>query len=515
MSDQTLQAPPAMPAPATEHRSPTRGRERSLLRLARDYPWVFWAAALVLFSLIVLLWARVRPGYDPYGWLVWGKLSIKGALDTNGAPSWKPLPFLFTVPFAVFGRYQLWLWMVLSIAISLAGPIFAWRIAFRLTAADPARRYASYVAGLFAALFVLGMQDPLLPANYLHYILSAESDTMIVALVLGAIDCHLSGRHRWAFWIWWLASLGRPEVWPFWLLAGAWLWRGQPAYRRWLVFSVLALLFMWFGIPGLTSKSIFSAGNLAQNSARELHGNKITGTISRFHALHANTIWVLAALSVALAAWRRNWALLILAGGALAWLVIEIALAIKGFPAVPRYMFESGAVVSILAGVLVGRVVLELPGRLAQLLGHYHGRGSSPRLVTTLGGWGTGLVVLVIAGSLFGAAHRQYRLERVDLSHERGRTVLIGRLSGVVRRLGASRILACGQPNIPIEYQSIFAWYANVKIGELYVSQTYLRRHPHPLVNIYPISGPGWKVFPSHVNAASAARCSGLKLVYR
>ena len=114
-----------------------------------------------------------------------------------------------------------------------------------------------------------------------------------------------------------------------------------------------------------------------------------------------------------------------------------------------------------------------------------------------------------------GAAHRQYRLERSDLTHERARTVLIGRLSGVVRRLGASRILACGQPNIPIEYQSIFAWYMDIKVGELYVSQTYLRRHPHPLVNIYPIAGPGWKVFPSHVSAASAARCSGLRLVYR
>jgi hypothetical protein len=481
----------------------------------RTHPWPFWAAALLLFSLVIVLWAQARPGYDPYGWLVWGKLSLKGTLDTNGAPSWKPLPFLFTVPFALFGRYQLWLWMVTSIAISLLGPIFAWRIAFRLTGADPARRYAAYVAGLFAALFVLGMQDPLLPANYLHYILSAESDTMIVALVLGAIDCHLNGRHRWAFWIWWLGSLGRPEVWPFWLLSGLWLWRTKPTYRRWLVFSVLFLLFMWFGIPGLTSKSVFTAGNIAQNSARQLHGNKITGTITRFQELHPTTVWILASLSVALAAWRRNWPVLILAGGALAWLIIEVALALKGFPAVPRYMFESGAVVSILAGAFAGRMVLELPGLLAGLLGRLQGGRPGSRLLTRLGGWGTGLAVLVIAGSLFGAAHHQYRLERVDLSHERGRTALIGRLSGVVNRLGAAHILACGQPNIPIEYQSTFAWYANVKIGALYVSQSYLRLHPHPLVNIYPISGPGWKVFPSHVNAAAAPRCHGLNLVYR
>jgi len=122
---------------------------------------------------------------------------------------------------------------------------------------------------------------------------------------------------------------------------------------------------------------------------------------------------------------------------------------------------------------------------------------------------------VVIAGSMFGAAHRQIRLERQDLRHERARTVLIGRLSGLVSILGAKNIFACGQPNIPIEYQSIFAWYAGVKTGVLYVSPGYLKAHPHPLVNIYPISGAGWKVFPSHVDPAHAAACKPMVLVYR
>jgi hypothetical protein len=177
-------------------------------------------------------------------------------------------------------------------------------------------------------------------------------------------------------------------------------------------------------------------------------------------------------------------------------------------------MFEAGAVVSILAGIFVGRVVLELPGLVSGVLARIRVLRGRGRLLTQLGGWGTGLAVVVIAASMFGAAHRQYRLERSDLTHERARTVLIGRLSGAIKTLGAARILGCGQPNIPIEYQSVFAWYTNVKIGELYVSQTYLRLHPHPLVNIYPIAGPGWKVFPSHVDAGSAARCRGLDLIY-
>ena len=55
---------------------------------------------------------RTRPGFDPYGWLVWGQQTLTGTLDTNAAPSWKPLPYLFTVPYALVGHYQLWLWMI-------------------------------------------------------------------------------------------------------------------------------------------------------------------------------------------------------------------------------------------------------------------------------------------------------------------------------------------------------------------------------------------------------------------
>ena len=514
MSEQTLDAPP-FEVPSGRPQEPERPARASAAERAYRYRWVLTAAGLLLLSLAIVVYARARPGYDPYGWLVWGKLTIHLKLDTNGAPSWKPLPFLFTVPYAVVGHYALWLWMVTSVAISLSGLIFAWRIAFRLTYSRPERRYASYVAGLFAAAFVLGMQDPIAPASYVHYLLSAESDTMIVALCLAAIDFHLEEHHRWAFWMWFLAGLGRPEVWPFLGLAGLWLWWKDPSYRRWLYGALGLLIVFWFVIPGISSKSFFTAGNIAQNSPRAVHGNKVTGTIRRFHQLEANPVWIMAALTVAWAVWRRRIAILVLAAGALLWLVIEIAFALKGYPAVPRYMFEAGAVVGILAAVFVGRIVHELPGLTSRLVHRIAGARTSTRLATEVGTWATVLAVVLVAGSMFGAAHRQIRLERQDLRHERARTALIGRLSRVVSILGAKNIFACGQPNIPIEYQSIFAWYAGVKTGVLYVSPGYLRAHPHPLVNIYPIAGPGWKVFPSHVDPAHAAACKPMVLVYR
>ena len=63
---------------------------------------------------------------------MWGYQTLHRSLDLGGAPSWKPLPYLFTVPFALFGHYQLWLWMITAASVALAGPVFAARIAFRL-----------------------------------------------------------------------------------------------------------------------------------------------------------------------------------------------------------------------------------------------------------------------------------------------------------------------------------------------------------------------------------------------
>ena len=123
-----------------------------------------------------------RPGFDPYGWLMWGHMTMHGGLDTNAAPSWKPLPYLFTAPYALFGSYELWLWMITSVAISLSGVVFAARIAYRLTDAPPERRWAAWAAAVFAGAALLGIQD------YFHYILSSQSDPMIVSLCLAAID---------------------------------------------------------------------------------------------------------------------------------------------------------------------------------------------------------------------------------------------------------------------------------------------------------------------------------------
>ena len=430
---------------------------------------------LGLISAALVLWARTRPGFDPYGWLTWGQQTITASLDTNAAPSWKPLPYLFTVPFALAGHYQLYLWMFTAVAVSLSGLVFAGLIAHRLTG-PAAHPRAALATGVFTALALAGIQD------YWHYILSAQSDPMIVALCLGAIYCHLSGRPRWAFVLGALAALGRPEVWPFIGLYGIWMWITLPS-TRWLVAGgAVLVLALWFGIPALTSRTPFVAASNAMDSGRALRGNKVFGTIGRFLQLNAWPLELAALLAVVIAAVRRDKVTLALAAGIVVWVVIETAFALHGWPGLARYMFEAGAVAVVLAGIAVGRLLSD-----------------APALVRAPGWAGLGLVVVLVAGLLPWAVS-QARAERKDIREQRLRTREINNLHSVVARLGgAARIRSCGEPLTRLEYQTMLAWtlHLNVaKIGYKY-SQSIAHGNPIVLFTPYP-TGVGWKVQALH-----------------
>ena len=118
----------------------------------------------------------IRPEFDTYGWLVWGRQALHLDLNTNSAPSWKPLTFLFTFPYAFAGRGGLWLWMVTAVAAAFAAIVLASAVAYTLTGRYTERRYARLAAATFAGFGVLALGD------YWHYILIAASDPMVVAL---------------------------------------------------------------------------------------------------------------------------------------------------------------------------------------------------------------------------------------------------------------------------------------------------------------------------------------------
>jgi hypothetical protein len=475
-------------------------RPRTQWLFLRRPVWLITGLGLIAFSTIVLLWARTRPGYDPYGWLVWGYQTLHLSLDLGGAPSWKPLPYLFTVPYALAGhRDELRLWMITAAAISLAGSIFAGRIAYGVTrggsageATQPIGRYAPIVAAIFAGASVLGLE------GYMHYILSAQSDPMIVTFCLGAIDMYLCGRYRWALVLGVLASLGRPEVWPFLGLYSIWAWFKIPSMRSLLCAGIALILFMWFGIPWITNGRPDIAGELALRSPRELHQNKVTGTIGRFTELQYLPIWVAALGAVAIAVLRRSSLVLALAGAVGLWVIIEIAFAFQGFPALPRYMFEAGGVAAVLAGIGVGWGLTELPKL----------RSGLPR-------WGGIPVILALVAALVPGALGRLRTERQDLRIQRGRTGEIGLLQTTIDRLGGYRpIRDCGEPVTNVEYASALAWITHLDVGFVgYLPSAEMRRR-YPIVLLLPVPPGGWAVQPWHTHRSQRRQCSPLRAAY-
>ena len=312
-------------------------------------------------SALIVVWARTRPSYDAYGWLVWGYQTVHGSLDLGGAPSWKPLPFLFTVPYALFGHAQVFLWMTTAVAISLAGAIFAARIAYRLTLAGPhgPRRTRAEISRRTAdtAHWSRPRSPPARCSGSRTTRITSSACSPIRSssrCVIAAVDCHLCGRRRWAFWLLWLGSLGRPEAWLWLGLYGLYAWLRVPAMRWQVVLGAIGQLFFWFGVPTITNGRPFVSAQLAENSPRELHGNIVIGTLGRFTELEYLPVWLAALACTAWAALTRNRLVLALAAGAAGWVVVEVAFALHGWPGLPRYMFEAAALCAVLAGVFVG-----------------------------------------------------------------------------------------------------------------------------------------------------------------
>jgi hypothetical protein len=505
VAESTLEAP-RIPEPATADHAVAREPAPWTLRAyASEHPWLSTGAVIVAVSAVLVVWARTRPSYDAYGWMGWGYQTLHLRLNLGGAPSWKPVPFLFTVPFALFGHYQLWLWMLTAAAVALAGPVFAGRIAFRLVGgselrhdAEPIRRYAPWVAAVVAGAVVLGIED------YFHYILSSQSDPMIVTFTLAAIDMWLIGRYRWALVFGVLAGLGRPEAWPFLALFGLWAWFKVPSMRWMFVAGAAVILFMWFGIPTITNGRPDIAGQLAQGSPRELHANRLSGTLSRFHEILYLPVWIAAAIAAAIALLRRNWVVASLAGAILVWVIVEIAFAYHGWPALPRYMFEAAGMVAVLAGVAVGWLMsegtrLKLPGVPV---------------------WAGVVVAAALVATMIPGAVSRARTERRDLRHERARTHQIATLASVTNALGGTRhILNCGQPVTDVAYVSALAWTYHVDVGSVggfqqHVEGAELRNPAIPKVLFKPFGAGGWNVEPWHTRPYQVARCAGLHATY-
>jgi hypothetical protein len=458
---------------------------------ARRHPWWTTALAIVVLSGLIVHWAGTRPSYDAYGWLVWGYQTLHLSLDLGGAPSWKPLPYLFTVPYALLGHDELDLWMVTAVALALAGAVFGGRIAWHVVSLRyPGRTAAAWAGAVFAGAAVLGLQD------YAHYVLSVQSDPVIVTFVLAGVDAFLHGRERWAFWLGLLAALGRPEAWCLLGPYSLYLWVRRPGLRRMVAAGWALILFMWFGVPTITNDRPFVSAQLAMGSPRELRSDQLRGTIGRFHELYYLPMWLAVLGAFAWAAVRRDRVVVGLVVAAGVWVATEIAFALHGWPGLPRYMFEAGALCGVAAGIAFGWLVAE-SARAARAA-----RGP-------LGLVAPAVAVLAIVAMLPGVRAR-FRIERTDLLHERARSGEINRLRRTFAALGGEAFIrGCGRPVIDVEWASALAYYLHLDVGFVGYRVRWEERRGGAIVIFEPLPD-GWSVRPHHSRRAQRTRCATL-----
>jgi hypothetical protein len=417
-------------------------------RFRRRSAWLVPVCTLALASALVLT-LRLVPSYDPYGWLVWGRQTTHLALNPIGAPSWKPMPWLLTTPLSLAGAAAPTLWMILVYASAFVALWLAYRLGARL---------GGVVAGAVAVVALLLCHD------WVIYALTGDSEPLVTALALAAVDRHLAGQHRLALGLGTLVTLARPEAAVVLAPYLLWLWREEPRVRVWEAAAVVVLPLLWLLPPYLATGRRFGASDPALNT-----GLVTPSPLTVLHRGATIVIFPVAILAVvglvlALRRGRGRALAMALAAAAGLWAATVAAMAQVGFAGLQRFMLPAAAAGCVLAGAGVGWTLQWLQqavGRRSQLI-----VALGLTIIAGLFGWRA--YISVADASL---AVRDVQ-KRADALHSLDRAI--------TRAGGANRLLACGFPTADLAFQSALAWRLNRAVGRVGSDpQRDLRREPH------------------------------------
>lgn len=311
----------------------------------------------VAVAALSLLWLRV-PSYDPTAWLIWGRQIVHGELMTPGGPSWKPLPVLFTTPFALAGASTApLLWLIVARSAGFGALMATYLVA---------RELGGRGAALIAAVALTTS------SRFAYNALRGDSEGLLVLLVMCAVLAHLRGHPRASFALAVGASLIRPEAW---LLVGAqglWLlWtRPRPATLMLVAGSGLLVVALWIVPELIGSGEALRAATRAQNPVPGTPGQAAHPFTAALASAAKVLPWPLelAAIARVLVAVRRRTAtdraVCVLAAGAAVFLLTVATLAAAGFTGNARYATAPAAVVCVLGGLGAAAAVARA-GRLA------------------------------------------------------------------------------------------------------------------------------------------------------
>jgi hypothetical protein len=318
----------------------------------RRYPFTVSAVVCVLLAALSAAVLPTVPSYDPWSWISWGREVVDPHIgfEISGGPSWKPLPWFFTIVYALFGSAAApTLWVITARAGGLLGLAAAYRLAARVVGAP---RWACVTAGVLAAGGVVLTQE------WFYYMFRGTSEPMLIACALWAIDRHLDRKYGWAFVLGVALGLIRPEAWPLLIVYAGWLWFRQPRLRVLLVLGLFSLPFFWFVPPWIGSGQPFLAASHAADYNGHLGRYPFFTVLGRGLDIQTIPVLVFGAVAVALAWFRqpRDRLTLWLGAGALVWWVIVVGMTIDGYPGLERFYLPAAGVTCVLAGVGIVRV---------------------------------------------------------------------------------------------------------------------------------------------------------------
>jgi hypothetical protein len=437
------ETPPQRP-PDPESPSGARGAENRVQRLrAWSSSPVFLAvvACIALAGISAAVLPTV-PSYDPWAWIVWGRELVDRHLSfaTGGGPSWKPLPVFFTTVYGLFGGAAPTLWVITARAGGLLALVAAYRLG---------TRFAGWIAGAVAVLGVLLTQD------WFYYMFRGTSEPMLVGAALWAIERHLSGRRGQAYALTVAAALIRPEAWPFLGAYALWLWFKQPRLRLLLIAGIAAVPVFWFVPPWIGSGQPFLAASHAKAYNGHLGTTPWLEAIRRAGDLQVLPVLIAAAVGLALAWFKdRDWALIGLAAGALAWVALVVAMVVVGYPGLERFFLPASAVLCVLGGIGIARAAGLAGGGRATL----------------------GVAALLVAISV------PLSISRINTASDQkgiadNAVKRLDALSDTVRAVGGSaRVLPCRSSSTAVNHgvQTALAWKLHVTLGRVGTSL----RHP-------------------------------------
>jgi uncharacterized membrane protein YvlD (DUF360 family) len=406
---------------------------------------VLAAVALTLGALSLLY--PSTPTYDPWAWILWGREIAHLDLQTTGGPSWKPFPVIFTTVFSLFGEAAPDLWLVVARGGAVLAVLLAFRLAWRLTGGGGV---AAATAGVVGAVALI------ISSQFVRTMALGNSEGLMVAFTLWGIERHLDGRYRQAFVLAFVASLLRPEIWPFLGVYGLWLLLID---RRalWLVVSGAVLtLALWFLPEYWGSGNFFRAADRAQQpnpNSPAFAEHPFLEVVKDTWPLVITPVKGAAGFALVLAAvdWvRRRRQGPVLAVGFLgaSWIVLIGLMTEAGFSGNPRYIILGTSLLAVVGGVGFGRVV--------QFAGAAMRRLTGPRLATAAG-------VVVFAALTLASVHwakpRFDNFDELDSALRYQAELRMDLQTALAKVGGADDFKACGKATAGKFSVPLVAWY--------------------------------------------------------